>query len=193
MRVIIAGSRDYTNILQFQLLLNNKLKDSNIGLKDLTIISGGARGVDQMGEAFAKNNGIALEIFPADWNKYGKRAGFIRNEEMAEKADALIAFWNGESNGTRHMIRTANKKGLKVWIFHVMQKNIDFNDYCKSLTLEAHKEVEKAIMDWAKKEAQKEIASPLPNKLGHGITFCDKCKSPISLIDKITTICNDCK
>ena len=62
----------------------------------------------------AKDNNISLMCFPADWNKYGKRAGYIRNEQMAKEADALIAFWDGKSKGTKHMIDIARSKGLLI-------------------------------------------------------------------------------
>lgn len=77
-----------------------------------TIVSGGARGADKLGEVYAKDNGYNLRIFPADWNTHGYKAGFLRNEEMAEYADALAAFWDGKSRGTKHMISTALKKAI---------------------------------------------------------------------------------
>lgn len=104
MRVIIAGSRDITD---YQELLD-AVVDS--GFEITTVISGGARGVDRMGEIFAKNNSTPLEIYPADWNKYGKSAGHRRNADMANVADALIALWDGTSRGTKSMIEIANKK-----------------------------------------------------------------------------------
>ena len=81
------------------------------------IISGGARGVDRLGQRFAKENDIHLEIYRADWDSYGKAAGYRRNVQMAEVADALAAFWDGESKGTGHMIDIATKRDLKVLVF----------------------------------------------------------------------------
>lgn len=110
-RVIIAGSRNFNN---YELLkkecdafLSDKKEKYNI-----TIISGGARGADFSGEKYAKDEGFDLEIYPAQWKKLGKQAGFRRNEQMAEVADALIAFWDGESHGTKHMIDIMTNKGL---------------------------------------------------------------------------------
>ena len=57
-----------------------------------------------------------MELFPADWKKYGKSAGYVRNSEMAEVAESLIAFWDGKSRGTKNMIDIAKNKGLKVRI-----------------------------------------------------------------------------
>jgi hypothetical protein len=61
---------------------------------------------------YAQDEGFALEVYPAQWKKLGKQAGYRRNEQMAEVADALIAFWDGESKGTKHMIDIMNNKGL---------------------------------------------------------------------------------
>lgn len=70
-----------------------------------------------MGEAFAEAEGLTVRRFPADWDLHGRSAGYIRNEQMAEYADGLIAFWDGSSRGTRHMINTAKKAGLHVRVF----------------------------------------------------------------------------
>ena len=111
MRVIIAGSRDITDYKQVEAAYLS----SNIPITE--IVSGGARGVDALGEQVAKNFGIPIKVFPADWDKYGKRAGPLRNIQMAEYADGLIAIWDGKSKGTKHMIDQANKQGLVVYIF----------------------------------------------------------------------------
>ena len=59
-----------------------------------------------------------MEVFPANWNKFGKSAGFRRNEQMAEVADALIAFWDGKSHGTKHMIEIMENKKLLVKVIN---------------------------------------------------------------------------
>lgn len=112
-KVIIAGSRGFSN---YKLLkdecdkfLRDKRKEYNI-----IIISGGARGADMLGEKYSRDEGFSLEVFPANWNKFGKSAGFRRNEQMAEVADALIAFWDGKSHGTKHMIEIMENKNLLV-------------------------------------------------------------------------------
>jgi hypothetical protein len=100
MKVIIAGSR---SISDYSLVLS-AVKNGPFG-KDLTIVvSGRARGVDSLGERYAQDFDKLLATFPADWNTHGMKAGYLRNVQMAEYADALIAVWNGESKGTRHMI-----------------------------------------------------------------------------------------
>ena len=110
MKVIIAGSR---TIIQYdkvkEAILNSKYNISEV-------VSGTAIGVDRYGERFALLNNIPIKKFPANWDKYGKKAGIIRNEEMAKYADALIAVWNGTSSGTKHMIYIAEKYHLKTYI-----------------------------------------------------------------------------
>lgn len=113
MRLIIAGSRNFTN---FDLL---KSRVSALPFKINTIISGGARGTDSLGEWYAYQNDIPLEIFPANWQKYGKQAGYLRNVEMANNAGALIAFWDGKSKGTKHMINIALEKSLEVVVEYI--------------------------------------------------------------------------
>ena len=78
------------------------------------VVSGDARGADELGARWATYNNIHVNHFPADWDYYGHAAGFIRNIEMADSADALIAFWDGKSHGTKHMIEIAKNKGLNV-------------------------------------------------------------------------------
>ena len=83
------------------------------------VVCGEARGVDEMGKKAAQAKNIPVKSFPADWSKHGKSAGPIRNREMAEYADALVAIWDGKSKGTKNMIDTAKKLGLKVFVLTV--------------------------------------------------------------------------
>lgn len=86
---------------------------------DITeVVSGCARGVDLLGEAWAKGAGIPVTRFPAIWEVHGKAAGAIRNQQMAEYAKALVAIWDGKSPGTKDMIRKAKARGLKVVVFN---------------------------------------------------------------------------
>ena len=111
MRVIIAGSRDITDYN----LVEEAVKES--GITPTEIISGGARGVDRLGEQYAERNNLKCTVMPADWHKYGKRAGYIRNDRMAENADALIAVWDGKSKGTANMIGIADHDyGLLIYV-----------------------------------------------------------------------------
>lgn len=106
MKVIVAGSRNITDYS----VIKRAIEASEY--KITQIVSGGARGVDSLGELYAIENDIEVAIFKADWNRYGKSAGYKRNDQMAEYADALIAVWDGVSKGTKHMIdimRRVNK------------------------------------------------------------------------------------
>lgn len=111
MKVIVAGSRNFND----KELLFKTLNKLNSVFEITSIISGTARGADTLGEVWAFDNGIEVLRFKPDWSK-GKSAGFKRNAEMAEVGDCLIAFWDGSSTGTKHMIDLAIKKGLKVKI-----------------------------------------------------------------------------
>jgi len=112
MRVIIAGSRSFTDYSKLKKVCDHILQH----MEDIEIVSGGARGADKMGENYAEERGYPIEKFPADWKQYNKQAGYIRNEEMAVYADGLIAFWDGESRGTSHMINLAKKHGLELTV-----------------------------------------------------------------------------
>ena len=112
-KVIIAGSRGFSNYKLLKEKCNEYLREKRKEY-NIIIISGGARGADTLAEKYAQDEGFSLEVFPANWNKFGKSAGFIRNEQMAEIADALIAFWDGKSHGTKHMIEIMENKKLLV-------------------------------------------------------------------------------
>lgn len=110
MRVIIAGSRDIVD----PGIVDEAVRES--GFEITEVVSGGARGVDRMGEAWARKHGIPVKVFPADWDKNGKSAGPIRNEEMAKYAEALIAIWDGYSRGTDNMIDRASAWNRKTYV-----------------------------------------------------------------------------
>jgi hypothetical protein len=116
MRTIIAGSREITD---YSLLLKAVESARLEGIEITTVISGGARGVDSLGERYAAENNIPLERYIPDWS-VGKSAGFIRNQQMSEVADACIAVTNG-SNGTKDMIARSNRKGLKLYVETVVK------------------------------------------------------------------------
>lgn len=85
------------------------------------VVSGGARGIDKAGEAWAHRRGLPVDVYPADWNRLGKGAGYRRNQKMAENADAVIAVWDGRSPGTQHMMSIATAAGLKLFVFKVIR------------------------------------------------------------------------
>ena len=111
-KVIIAGGRDFKNYNKLKnycdKVLRSKIKEGY----EIKIVSGTANGADKLGERYAKERGYEILRFPADWNAYGKRAGYIRNKQMAESADACVCFWDGTSRGTKWMIEIAEEKQL---------------------------------------------------------------------------------
>lgn len=114
MKVIVAGSRsvnDYGLVKRTIIGCPFMDRDANI-----EVVSGTARGVDQLGEEVARQNSYKVHRFPADWDRDAKLAGFLRNERMAEFSDALIAIWDGESKGTKHMIDTMLQRKKPVYV-----------------------------------------------------------------------------
>jgi hypothetical protein len=107
-RVIIAGSRNFND---FE-LLEKKMLYFLQNKKNIVVLCGGAKGADDLGRQFAEKHNFMVELFPADWKKHGKRAGVIRNRQMAETASACVCFWNGQSKGTANMIEEAKRAGL---------------------------------------------------------------------------------
>jgi hypothetical protein len=120
MKVIISGTRTFKDYD----LLKRSMKVLNDVDKITCVISGCATGADTLGEKWAAENNIPVMKFPAEWDKYGKSAGPIRNELMSREADAMIAFWDGKSRGTKHMIETARSKGISVSIIDYEQFKI---------------------------------------------------------------------
>lgn len=127
MRIIVAGSRNFKDYD----LLFEKLSDYLTYMDDKDVvdnpsqvkfISGTARGADILGEQFAYNYGYDVIRFPAKWDELGKRAGYVRNAEMAkyaaEKYGVLFAFWDGKSKGTKNMIDIAKRYGLEVHVIN---------------------------------------------------------------------------
>ena len=107
-KVIVAGSRSFNDYK----LLKERLDYYFSNVKPI-IVCGEAKGADTLGKRYAEEKGYDVMSFPADWSK-GKHAGYLRNEEMAKEADMLVAFWNGTSRGTEHMIKTMKKLGKPV-------------------------------------------------------------------------------
>jgi len=122
-KLIVAGGRDFDDYE----LLSDKLEKLRIAVwkndiaDDIEIVCGKARGADSLGERWAKENHVSVKEFPANWNRqpdgsYDKSAGHKRNREMGDYGDALLAFWDGKSRGTKNMISYAEEKGLGVFV-----------------------------------------------------------------------------
>jgi len=121
LKILICGSRTFNNYDKLKNSVNNVLKDLR-SQGEKIFISGGAKGADTIAEEYALNNDKQFKCFSANWDKYGKRAGVIRNREMLEYlsyGDVVIAFWDGKSKGTKNMVEIAKKsrKNIKIFVF----------------------------------------------------------------------------
>lgn len=121
LKLIVAGGRDFSDYA----LLSKCIMD--IALveypdKAISIVSGMAKGADSLGYMFAVENNVRKYIFPADWNQYGKRAGMLRNKQMGNFSDVLLAFWDGQSRGTQQMIQFMGSLGKPVHIVRYTQE-----------------------------------------------------------------------
>ncbi len=114
-RVIIAGCRDYENYSEAKNFINLCLSNIKNG-NEIIILSVGCKGADKLGERYAEEIGYRIEVFPAEWEKYSKKAGLKRNEEMSMACDCAVIFWDGKSKGTRSMINLARKHNKPIRI-----------------------------------------------------------------------------
>lgn len=126
MKLCVFGGRDFTNYDY----VKEVLKDLDID----EIVCGGAKGADYLGAWFAKDNDITISLFEANWDKYGRSAGPMRNAEMSEYCTDAIGFWDGRSSGTGHMRETCKKMGKPVEIFSYT--NIQLHDYMKAVNID---------------------------------------------------------
>ena len=111
MKVIIAGSRENCTYDHTEYAIIH----SQFNITE--VVSGTANGVDKFGEQYAVKHSIPIKQFPANWKKHGRSAGYIRNKEMVDYADALIAVWDSKSNGTKHTIDLAKAKNIPIWLY----------------------------------------------------------------------------
>ena len=114
MKVIIAGSRDIEEEYACA-LVQSAIQQSGFADHITEIVHGGCRGIDAAAQRVCEG-GWPIKVFEADWKQHGKAAGPIRNRQMADYADALIAVWDGKSRGTKNMINVAAEKGLEVYV-----------------------------------------------------------------------------
>ena len=118
MKTIIAGSRTVTDMAVVEAACNS------CPWRITKVVSGCARGVDTLGELWAVAHNVPIERHSADWDRHGKKAGYLRNIKMAECSESLIAVWDGESKGTSHMIVAAQRLGLKIHIHRTDIPNV---------------------------------------------------------------------
>lgn len=116
--VLIAGCRDYNNYTEAKCYINRCIAEIRKRYK-ITVISGGARGTDNLGELYAIENGFDVKKYLPDWERYGKSAGPLRNKIMVDKADFIICFWNGKSRGTASTVKYAIKTGKPLRIKYI--------------------------------------------------------------------------
>lgn len=113
MVLAVVGSRTFQNYTWLEECLEAAFRRGEISL----IISGGARGADSLAIRFARSHGIPFEVISADWERWGRRAGPIRNSELIRRADAVAAFWDGVSRGTLDSIAKARHSGRALVVF----------------------------------------------------------------------------
>ena len=117
-RMIVAGSRSAEKHQVYEAIEKCPYKD-----KIDLVVSGCALGADTHGMTWARENKRHIRRMPAEWKTHGRAAGMIRNREMAENADGLIAIWDGRSPGTQNMIQTAKRFGLPVFVMNLQMGN----------------------------------------------------------------------
>lgn len=124
MKLIIAGSRgvDDYEALRFAMVDSRLWKQHR---QSIEVVCGMARGADALGLLFAERNNLKVHKFPADWDNHGKRAGYLRNAEMAAFADACLILWDGQSKGSAHMRDIAIKRGLDTYFYKYTAKTRD--------------------------------------------------------------------
>lgn len=118
-RLVVAGVRYFDDYV----LLSKEIDEYRARYNNsLIIVSGCADGADRLGEKYAVEHSLSVERYPAEWDKYGKAAGPLRNKQMAEVADAVIVFWDGESKGTKSMIDCAKQANIPCKIIEIERK-----------------------------------------------------------------------
>jgi hypothetical protein len=110
MRVIIAGSR----WIEDRGVFEAAIRESGFAITE--VVTSNSRGVDKLAESWARERDLPLKVFPVEWSRFGGRAGIVRDQQMADHAEGLIAIWDGFSQGTQHMIELARNRGLRVHV-----------------------------------------------------------------------------
>ncbi len=103
-KVAVGGSRTINSYELIKSVLDMLLVEGDI------VLSGNAPGVDRFGERYAEEAGLEFKIIPSEWDKHGLKATMMRNEVILRSADFAICFWDGESQGTRHMLEIAKRE-----------------------------------------------------------------------------------
>lgn len=127
MRVAIVGSRniEYDTVKEraYALLCRH------IPANATEIVSGGAVGIDTLAEIYAKQNGLPMKIFKPDYARYGKRAPLMRNDEIVDYAQYVLAIWDGSSHGTAYTVATCIQKGVPVKVVSIDEDTTESEDF----------------------------------------------------------------
>lgn len=115
MKIAIAGSRTFANYEVMCAFIERSLSDVEFNSIE-AVVSGGARGADTLAEQYARENGLELIVFPAEWKRHGRKAGPLRNVKIIQECDLCFAFWNGQSRGTEHDISLCKRMGKPCYI-----------------------------------------------------------------------------
>lgn len=124
--LLIAGTRTYEDYLEFSTICDRMLSRQD----HIMIVSGGANGTDSMAKRYAKDHDIPIKEFQAEWDKYGKSAGYIRNKAMHEYIShymkrGVLLFWDGESHGTKHSIQLSAQYNNPIKIYNFVTKKFE--------------------------------------------------------------------
>lgn len=130
-KLLIAGCRHYTNYLEFRNKVNSILekKFPNIERTALSIVEGGARGVDRLARTYAEKQSYAYRTFEADWENEGKKAGILRNIKMADYCTHAILFWDGESKGTGNMKYLLEERNIPTIVIRIPPEDKEGKDH----------------------------------------------------------------
>ena len=128
MKLAVIGSKTFTDYDTLSIVLD----ELRTKYKITVIVSGGCVGADKLAEIYAKDNNIITDIYPAEWDKYGKGAGFIRNKIIWDIADFGIAFWDGKSKGTSHSFKISEKQSKPLYIFDFVKNHFYMHDKLKT-------------------------------------------------------------
>lgn len=113
MRVAVVGTRTYGEYEVVKKVLDTIIKEDDI------VVSGGAKGVDELAAKYAHERGLRLEVYEADWSTYGRKAGPLRNTEIVDVSDVIVAFWDHKSKGTLDTINKAKKRRKSLTIYPI--------------------------------------------------------------------------
>jgi len=122
LRIAIVGYRDFHDYNFVEKKFLEVVKNSNLALEDVHIVSGGARGVDEIAQEIARRHGLSITIHYPNWKKYGKRAAAIRNRKIVDDCDIIIAFPSENSRGTAMTVNMARSAGKKIYAYKIPPK-----------------------------------------------------------------------